>query len=41
MAERSKAQETADRYIARMKIARDEAKKAFDKEHVRDRPDWQ
>ncbi len=31
MAERSKAQETADRYIARMKIARDEAKKAFDK----------
>ena len=31
MAEKGRAQETAERYIARIKIARDEAKKAFEK----------
>jgi predicted metallo-beta-lactamase superfamily hydrolase len=31
MANKSKAQETAEKYIARMKVARDEAKKAFEK----------
>jgi hypothetical protein len=31
MAEKGRAQETAERYIARMKIARDEAKKAFER----------
>ena len=31
MIDRNRAKETADRYIGRMKIARDEAKKAFEK----------
>jgi predicted transposase YbfD/YdcC len=31
MTEKGKAQETAERYIARMKVARDEAKKTFEK----------
>jgi DNA-binding ferritin-like protein len=31
MTEKGKAQETAEKYIARMKIARDEAKKTFEK----------
>ena len=31
MAEKNKAQEIADKYIARMKIASDEAKKTFEK----------
>ncbi len=31
MTEKSRAQETAERYIARIKAAKDEAKKAFDK----------
>jgi ElaB/YqjD/DUF883 family membrane-anchored ribosome-binding protein len=31
MVDKSKVKETADRYIGRMKIARDEAKKAFEK----------
>ena len=31
MTDKSKAQETAERYIARVKVATDEAKKAFEK----------
>ncbi len=31
MIDKNRAKETADRYIGRMKIARDEAKKAFEK----------
>jgi len=31
MAEKNRAQETAERYIARMKTARDEAKRTFEK----------
>lgn len=31
MIDKKRAKETADRYIGRMKIARDEAKKAFEK----------
>jgi hypothetical protein len=31
MTEKSRAQETAEKYISRMKVARDEAKRAFEK----------
>ena len=31
LTDKGKAQETAEKYIARMKVARDEAKKAFEK----------
>jgi ElaB/YqjD/DUF883 family membrane-anchored ribosome-binding protein len=31
MIDKNRAKETADRYIGRMKVARDEAKKAFEK----------
>jgi hypothetical protein len=31
MDDKSRAQETADRYMARLKLAKDEAKKAFDR----------